>query len=209
MRRRRRFAIVLLTLPAAATTAFAAAQPITIAAQVVQSTSTGACMVRLTGTVSSASAGEPVDILVKDCRSRFFRVVGGAQTTSGGEYQSELYLDVRGEYVARWRGQRSQGVTAIPKVIVGAVQTPGTRIWKAFIGAYGTGVSFQGREVELQRLAPSGWVRVRRAKLRREDFGNFSAIFKVPTRNLTLRVLAPSKTARPCFAAAASEVFRS
>jgi hypothetical protein len=209
MRRRRRFAIVLLTLPAATATALAAAPPITIGAQVVESTSNGARMVRLTGTVSSASSGEPVDILVKDCRSRFFRVVGGAQTTNGGEYQAEIFLDVRGTYVARWHGNRSEGVTATPKVTVGAVQTPGTRIWKAFISAWGTGVSFHGREVELQRLAPSGWVRVRRAKLHREEFGNFTAIFKVPTRNLTLRVLAPSKTARPCFAPGASEVFRS
>jgi hypothetical protein len=101
MRRRRRFAIVLLTLPAAVATALAAGPPITIAAQVVQNTNTGARMVRLTGQVASGNAGEGVDVLVKDCRSRFFRVVGGTQTTAGGAYEAQVYLDARGTFVAR------------------------------------------------------------------------------------------------------------
>jgi hypothetical protein len=209
MRRRRRFAIVLLTLPAATATGLAAGPPITIAAQVVQNTNTGARMVRLTGQVANGNAGERVDVLVKDCRSRFFRVVGGAQTTTGGAYEARVYLDVRGTFVSRWRGKRSAGVTAVPMLIVGAVQTPGTRIWKTVVGAWGTGESFAGREVVLQRLADSGWVPVRRARLRREEFGNFSTIFKIPTRGLTMRILAPTKTARPCFRAGVSEVFQS
>jgi hypothetical protein len=209
MRRRRRFAIVLLTLPAAATAGFAAPAPITIAAQVVQNTSNQSRMVRVTGTVSSGRAGERVDVLVKDCGADYYRVVGGTQTTEGGAYEAQVYLEMRGTFVARWRGNKSQGVTAVPKVPVGAVQTPGTRIWKAFISAYGTGLSFAGREVELQRLSDAGWVRVRRAKLRRTEFSNFETIFKVPTRGLTLRILAPAKTANPCFRAGASEVFQS
>jgi len=143
MRRRRRFAIVLLTVAGAPTAALAAPAPVTIAAQVVQSTNTGARMVRLTGQVASGSAGERVDVLVKDCRSRFFRVVGGAQTTNGGAYETQVYLDVRGTFVARWRGRRSAGVTAVPMVTVGTVQTPKTRIWKATVGAWGTGESFR------------------------------------------------------------------
>jgi hypothetical protein len=208
-RRRRRFAIVLLTLPVLGATALAAPAPITIAAQVVQSTSNGSRMVRLTGQVANGNAGERVDVLVKECRSRFFRVVGGAQTTTGGTYEAQVYLDVRGTYVARWRGSTSPGVTATPMLIVGAVQTPGTRIWKAFVSAWGSGESFGGREVVLQRLADSGWVTVRRGKLRREEFSNFSTVFKIPTRGLTMRILAPAKTARPCFRAGVSEVFQS
>jgi hypothetical protein len=166
-------------------------------------------MVRLTGQVASGNAGERIDVLVKECRSRFFRVVGGAQTTTGGAYEAQVYLDVRGTFVARWRGNKSAGVTATPMLIVGAVQTPGTRIWKAFVSGWGSGESFAGREVVLQRLADSGWVTVQRGKLRREEFSNFSTIFKVPTRGLTMRILAPTKTARPCFRAGVSEVFQS
>lgn len=208
-RRRRRFAIVLLTLPALGATALAAPAPITIAAQVVQNTNNGSRMVKLTGQVASGNAGERIDVLVKECRSRFFRVVGGAQTTTGGAYEAQVYLDVRGTFVARWRGNKSAGVTATPMLIVGAVQTPGTRIWKAFVSGWGSGESFAGREVVLQRLADSGWVTVRRGKLRREEFSNFSTIFKIPTRGLTMRILAPTKTAKPCFRAGVSEVFQS
>lgn len=138
-RRRRRFAIVLLTFPVLGATALAAPAPITIAAKVVQSTSNGSRMVRLTGQVASGNAGERVDVLVKECRSRFFRVVGGAQTTTGVTYEAQVYLDVRGTYVARWRGNKSPGVTATPM----------------------------------------------------------------------MRILAPAKTARPCFSAGVSEVFQS
>ena len=66
-------------------------------------------MVRLTGQVASGNAGERIDVLVKECRSRFFRVVGGAQTTTGGAYEAQVYLDVRGTFVARWRGNKSAG----------------------------------------------------------------------------------------------------
>ena len=209
MRRRRRFAIVLLTLPVLGATALAAPAPITIAAQVFQSTSNGSRMVKLTGQVANGTAGQRIAVVVTACGGWFCGGGGGAQTPTGGTYEAQVYLDVRGTYVARWHGNKSPGVTATPMLIVGAVQTPGTRIWKAFVSAWGSGESFGGREVVLQRLADSGWVTVRRGKLRREEFSNFSTVFKIPTRGLTMRILAPAKTARPCFHAGVSEVFQS
>jgi hypothetical protein len=66
-----------------------------------------------------------------------------------------------------------------------------------------------GREVVLQRLSDGRFVDVRRRKLRAVDARTFTTSFPLATRGLTMRVLLPTKSARPCYNAGASNVFTS
>ena len=166
-------------------------------------------VVQLRGTVPNARAGERIEILAKECLYEHYRVVGGTQTFAGGRWETEVPLSSASSIVARWRGRRTAPFKATPRVQVFLAHAEGSRQWKAGISAFFTPINFNRRFVELQRLSPAGWVRVRRARLHREEFGNYTATFVVRTRGLTMRVLAPGKTTRPCFRPGASEIFRS
>lgn len=61
----------------------------------------------------------------------------------------------------------------------------------------------------LQHLSDDRWADVRRIRLKTVDARSFEATFTVRTEGLTLRVLLPTRTARPCYNAGVSEIFRS
>jgi hypothetical protein len=173
----------------------------------------------IAGRVSNGAAGELVEVQARECgRGRSYRLIGGTRTVSGGSW---LLTNERGGvdlfqipanayFRARWRGNHSPAVLVRVPVSVWAAWNPRRRLVRVSVSAGGTGYSFRGRSVELQRdLGGGQWLPVRRARLVRARDGLFAAAFAVPTRGLRLRVFAPGATGAPCFSAAASDTWRS
>lgn len=178
------------------------------------------------GTISSRQGGEYVEVLGRDCGAQGERLIAGTQTTGGGSWRVEnpltdppyTYVSVYSgtTFRARWKGSYSAPVEwrlpAQPRV----ARISGTRTWVAHVvPATPTGrVGFQGKAIELQRLSPSGWVRVRSARLLKKpslSWGpfNYQASFTVPTRGLRLRAYLPAGSAAPCYLPGGSATFRS
>jgi hypothetical protein len=201
--------VVALLAFAVASAAAAADALVTMEGRIVREPNMQAQSVRLSGTVPSPRAGERIEILAKECLSAYYRQVAGTQTVAGGQWQAEVPLSSASAIVARWRGRRSAPFKATPRIEVFLAHDEGTRRWTAGVSSFLTPANFSRRVVELQRLGPAGWVRVRRARLRRAVFASYSTTFFIPTRGLTMRVLVPDRTARPCFRASTSEIFRS
>jgi hypothetical protein len=171
------------------------------------------------GRVSSGAAGELVEIQARECgRDRFYRLIAGTRTGAGGSFALdnetggvEMFdIPPNAYFRARWRGNVSNVVLIRVPLRPSAVWNPRRRTVRVSVSAGGTGYSFRGRFVELQRDIGGGqWVAVRRARLSRTRTGAFATVFNVPTRGLTLRVFAPDATGAPCFSAGASDTWRS
>lgn len=176
--------------------------------------------IHFSGRVARGAAGELVEVQAKECGlRRFYRLIGGTRTVSGGSW---LLTNERGGvdlfqippnayFRARWRGNFSNVALVRVPLQVWAAWNPRRRAARVSVSAGGTGYSFRGRFVELQRDAGGGgqWVTVRRARLSRARDGAFVTTFIVPTRGLRLRVFASDATGAPCFSAAASDTWRS
>ena len=174
------------------------------------------------GTISSRAAGEYVEVLGRDCGARADRLVSGTQTGGGGGWKVEdpdsttypprwnpVYSGTT--FRARWQGEYSAPVLwrlpAQPRV----TRIPRSRVWVVHMApaAPTGGVGFQGKTVVLQRLSPGGWVRIRSARLVREQPYNYEARFKIPTRGLRLRAYLPAQSAAPCYLPGGSASWRS
>jgi hypothetical protein len=175
--------------------------------------------VRFSGRVANGAAGELVEVQAKECGlRRFYRLIAGTRTLSGGSWALtnerggvDLFvIPVNAYFRARWRGNVSDVVLVRVPLTVWARWNPRRRAVRVSVSAGGTGYSFRGRVVELQRDAGGDrWVTVRRARLSRTREGAFATTFVVPTRGLRLRVFAPDATGAPCFSASASDTWRS
>ena len=173
------------------------------------------------GTISSRAAGEYVEVLGRDCGAGADRLVSGTQTSGGGwkvENPDSTTYPARWNPVysgttfrARWSGDYSAPVLWRLPAQPTVVRTPRTRVWVVHMApATPTGkVGFQGKTVVLQRLSVGGWVRVRSARLVREQSYNYEARFTIPTRGLRLRAYLPAESAAPCFLPGSSPTWRS
>lgn len=171
------------------------------------------------GRVSTGRAGEVVEVQAKECgRERFYRLIAGTRTVSGGSWGLDnetggvdmFHVPANAYFRARWEGKFSNVVLVRVPLRPRAVWNPRRRTVRVSVSSAGTGYSFRGRVVELQRDTGGGqWVAVRRARLSRASAGVFATAFQVPTRGLTLRVFAPDATGAPCFGSGASDTWRS
>jgi hypothetical protein len=180
-----------------------------------------------TGTVSSRSSDEVVDVLARDCGARGERLVASARSGPGGGWRVETLIS-QGPlwfssgvfsgttFRARWKDDYSAPVVWRVPPAMQVARISGTRKWVVHVfPATPTGaVGLKGKRVELQRLAPSGWVRVRSATLTRKAslrWGAFNhqATFTVPTRKLRLRAFLPAASAAPCYLPGGTAPWRS
>lgn len=178
------------------------------------------------GTISGRSGGELVDVVGRDCGATGDRLIAGTRTSAGGAWRVEMpnqengvwtYVEVFSgtSFRARWEGKFSEPTVwrlpAAPRV----ARVSGTQTWVVHVApAVPSGFGLRGKTVELQRLSPGGWVRVRRATLVRKaslEWGafNYQARFSVPTRGLKLRAYLPPESAAPCYLPGASPTWRS
>jgi len=178
------------------------------------------------GTISSRTAGEDVAVLGRDCGVQGERLIAATRTAAGGSWRVENPSQEQGVWTftevfsgtafrARWNGHYSDSVVwrlpAQPRIW----RVGRTRTWEVHVlPAAPSGVGLKRKTVELQRLSPSGWVRVRSARLARKadlEWGafNYEATFTVPTRGLKLRAYLPAASAAPCYLPGASAPWRS
>lgn len=173
------------------------------------------------GAISSGAAGQYVEILGRECGKTYERSIASTQTEAGGRYRIDNpnrepphnYTPVYSGMMfrARWNDQYSEPYLWRLPLRPTVTKIAGRRAWRLFMWTRPPGIA--GKPVELQRLSRGQWVRVRRARLvtTRSTVSTveYAAVFKVPTRGLTLRVFVPSETAAPCHLAGASKQWRS
>jgi hypothetical protein len=213
---------VVVAWPALASAALAAvaADQVTLRVDVRFDPGIQSREIGFSGRVASGAAGELVEVQAKECgRNRFYRLIGGTRTVSGGSWFLDnerggvdlFTIPANAYFRARWKGNYSKVVQVRTPIVVWAAWNPRRRTVRASISAWTTGFSFRGRVVELQRDTGGGqFVVVRRARLATAGRrGLFATAFRIPTRGLTLRVFAPDATGAPCFRAGASDTWRS
>lgn len=207
----------LAVVPAAA-----AAEAVTLEVGQYVDQSRGRVLV-FSGTIASGAENEVVEVLGRDCVIKGDRLIAATRTMDGGRWRIENpnpnppwnYTRVESgtTFRARWKGQYSAPQVWRVPLNPSAKKIPGRRARRVHVNPY-RAINLSGKVVELQRLSAGQWVRVRRARLVRKasfELGAFNheAVFAVPTRGLTLRVLLPAKSAAPCFLAGASTQWRS
>jgi len=202
-------------------TAVAALRPAVLPmdARVFVDPSSKALAIQFSGRVPAASPGDRVVMLVRDCMSRYFRQVGATTTTAGGGWtvlgggggtSGGFFLAGSGStYQARWKGRPTSPFTFRTRIkpFIWKYNPTQFSTWIA-LGFDDPLVPMGGRTVAVQRLADNGWVTIRTLRLRAQDPRRFEARFTIPTPNLTIRVLASTRTARPCFNSGASDTVR-
>jgi hypothetical protein len=164
----------------------------------------GTTRVDLAGRIPNERAGEYVEILERECGTEHFRIASGASTEQGGFWtKNELFFFTTVTYVARWNGRLSDEVTLRSPLYVLPFPLKNRR-WRIMVNTRLQ--SMVGKTVVLQRKTQGDtWVRVRTARLRHGgSFGTFQAVVRIPTRGLTMRVLVPQASARPCHDAVVS-----
>lgn len=178
------------------------------------------------GQVASSAAGDDVEILGRECRSKDYRLFAATKTTPGGGYEVENALpqppyqivDVNSgtTFRARWRGQLSEMLLyKVPIPTMYVLQVPKKKAWRVVVNPVPIYMTMKGRFVELQRSSGGKWVRYQRARLVHKpnfEYGgatNYEAVFEIPRRGIDVRVLLPAKSAAPCFLGKASKPWRS
>jgi hypothetical protein len=178
------------------------------------SPSRGACdRLRFSGRISSGAQDEYVAILYQRCGSSGVgTAVVGTQTGEGGSWET-TWGSVAGTFRARWMDKAGRIGTSDPVSFRAPVQLSLTKLsgYSQRVGVTGD-QDMKGRIIELQRLAAGQWRLVRRTRLI-ADLGSYgmssSATFSVRRRGLVLRAYVPLKSASPCYAATASDQWRS
>lgn len=177
------------------------------------SPSRGCHMLRFSGRISSGAPNEYIAVLHQRCGSSGVgSSVVGTQTGEGGLWEATWGL-AAGTFRARWMDNAGRIGTSDPVRYRGPVQLSLTRLsgFRQRVGVTGD-QDMKGRIIELQRLAAGRWRLVRRTRLV-ADLGSYgmssSATFSVRRRGLVLRAYVPPKSASPCYAATASDQWRS
>jgi hypothetical protein len=182
----------------------------TIRATLYRDAGAGTNLLRFSGEVPTAKAGDEVTVLGRDCGSGPDRVVGGTITDARGVWlEEDVWPLPNGSYRARWNGRLSEPVRVKNLTMHFSVKkSRGARRWT--VGAIGVqGFEWTGRKVVLQRQAATGrWIRLRDARLRQTTPWYFAATFAISGRGLRVRVLFPTATVAPCFEAAATPAWR-
>jgi hypothetical protein len=169
-------------------------------------------MVVVAGTVEGAQPGDDVIIEARRCtRSAPFRLVGAVVPSIDGIFRAQVPAYAGTFFRARFRNATSATVTVRwpAPLQVRTGREYGALRAVARITVTDPPQSFSGRLVELQRKVGDRWVLVRRTRLARIAPFRFSAQFVVWVRGMTLRVVVPEASVRPCYARAVSRTLRS
>ena len=185
----------------------------------------GVLVTVFSGTISSDTLGETVDVLGQDCGVKGFRLIRGTHTRAGGGWRVEnplpdppwSYTPVNSgvTYRARWKDQLSEShVWAVPAPLT--AKKVGRRAWRVYTAPPPPGtVRMKGKRVELQRLTGGSWRTIQRKPLLykpRYYYGgafNHEVVFRVAQRGWRLRAFLPAASAAPCYAAGVSSEWRS
>jgi len=163
----------------------------------------------LTGTVSSAAAGENVNVDAMQCGATSFTRVASARSAAQGAWSSAVKPAMNTSYRASWKN-----ATSVP---LAAKVGPAVSLKRVRAGRFTASVtaaqSFVGKHVVLQRYRRA-WKNVKRVTLRTVKAGTAptqisSAGFRARrTRGARLRLLLTQPQAGACYAAARSAAIR-
>jgi plastocyanin len=163
----------------------------------------------LTGTVSSAAAGENVNVDAMQCGATSFTRVASARSAAQGAWSSAVKPAMNTSYRASWKN-----ATSVP---LAAKVGPAVSLKRVRAGRFTASVtaaqSFVGKYVVLQRYRRA-WKNVKRVTLRTVKAGTAptqisSAGFRARrTRGARLRLLLTQPQAGACYAAARSAAIR-
>ena len=170
---------------------------------------TGEYSVGVFGQVSSGAEGEYVAVLGKECGipGAFFRGIGGATTTAGGQYEAAATIRTKTTLRADWKGAKSKTVVVTPRAYVSLTKEPrGFRV-----GVASEVANVDGRRVRIERLTPAGWKLLQTVVLRTASYNGYAEKdklrFKVP-KGTTIRAVLPRAQAGPCYLAGYSKLIR-
>jgi hypothetical protein len=169
---------------------------------------TGEFGVGVYGTISSGAAGEYVAVTGKECGipGAFFRALGGATTTEGGNWETSANVNTTTTLRAEWKDAKSETTVVRVRAYVRLVKQR-----RAYVLTVGLPVvPIDGKRVTVQRLTPSGWKPLQTVVMK-SSYGGWGEQrglrFKVPKRT-TLRAVLPLSQAKPCYLAGYSNLVR-
>jgi plastocyanin len=168
--------------------------------------------VTLSGTVSSATAGETVSIEAMDCGKTTFSRVASVRSAAGGAWSYAAKPTLNTVYRSKWKTATSAQLAekVAPVVSLGRIRVG------RFSASVTAAQSFAGKYVVLQRYVRTrqAWKTVKRVTLRTAKAGTAptmitSARFRARgTRGARLRLLLTQPQAGACYAPARSSAVR-
>jgi plastocyanin len=163
----------------------------------------------LTGTVSSAAAGENVNVDAMQCGATSFTRVASARSAAQGAWSSAVKPAMNTSYRASWKN-----ATSVP---LAAKVGPAVSLKRVRAGRFTASVtaaqSFVGKYVVLQRYRRA-WKNVKRVTLRTVKAGTAPTQISLAgfrarrTRGARLRLLLTQPQAGACYAASRSAAIR-
>jgi hypothetical protein len=169
-------------------------------------------MVTIAGTVEGALPGDSVIIEARRCAPRAaFHLVGTVAPSVEGIFRTRVPAYAGTFFRARLRTATSPTVTVrwpAPLQVTTGREYGALRI-VARVNVIDPPQSFAGRPIELQRKVGDRWLLVRRTRLARIAPFRFGGQFVVWVRGMTVRVVLPEASVRPCYARAVSRTLRS
>jgi plastocyanin len=168
--------------------------------------------VTLSGTVSSATAGETVSIEAMDCGKTTFSRVASVRSAAGGAWSYAAKPTLNTVYRSKWKTATSAQLAEKVAPVVSLARIRAGR----FSGSVTAAQSFAGKYVVLQRYVRTrrAWKTVKRVTLRTAKAGTApttitSAGFRARgTRGARLRLLLTQPQAGACYAPARSAAVR-
>jgi hypothetical protein len=165
----------------------------------------------LSGVLSTARAGQSVDIQAQECGQNAFKKVATVTTTTGGAFSASLKPTMNTAYQAKQKGATSPSVTV--KV------APVVSLRKVTRGKFAASVtaaqSFVGKYVVFQRLRTTKWVTLKKVilatvKTTTAPTQVSSKTFRMKLKaGLRVRAVLPSTQAGTCYLPAKSRAIRS
>ena len=178
-------------------------QPVTVTTTITASRAVTTCCqaVKLSGTISTAKAGQLVRILGREVDALAAEQVAQATTDANGDWTATVRPNVKTTFRAQAGTEPSAGVTinVRPRVGFGLQGRRGT------VKVTGRD-SFAGSLVLLQRYTGSRWITIQRVVLNLNSIGHFSP--KLHHGKWMLRAFVPSSETGPGYLSGVSHTLR-
>ena len=191
-----------------------AAAPPTLTLKSSQPTALYGSAVTLSGVLSTARAGQSVDIQAQECGQNAFKKVATVTTTTGGGYSTSVKPTLNTIYQAKQKGSTSPQVTVkvVPKL---TLRKTGSRPTRKFAVTLTSAQSFVGKYVVFQKRTSVKWRTVKKVTL--TSVMTATAPTQVTSQSFAVRikghpkvrVILPAIQAGSCYLPATSNAVRS
>jgi hypothetical protein len=162
------------------------------------------------GTISSGAEGEYVVVKGFECGipGAFYRGIGGATTTAGGNWEASVFVRTKTTFRAEWNGAKSATIVVTPRAYITLTkEEDGFRV-----GVSNETASVDGKRVTIERLTPTGWKKLQVVVVKSQpgyaQYGEKKKLrFKVP-KGTTIRAVLPRSQSGACYLAGYSKLVR-